>query len=172
MIARAVVNTVADDKKLQILQVDVLADETKDDVERFQNFGFTSVPKAGAEAIVVFVGGTRDHGVVLAVDDRQYRLRSLESGEVAMYDATGSKIVMKKNGDIEVIPSSGKVKLTGDLAVSGDVNCDGTVTGTTDCVGGGKSLKSHTHVMDAAHSPIATVSGGAGTISGTSGAPS
>ncbi|WP_232217427.1 phage baseplate assembly protein domain-containing protein [Xenorhabdus cabanillasii] len=31
-----------------IIQVSLLAEETADDVERFQNYGYTSVPPAGS----------------------------------------------------------------------------------------------------------------------------
>ncbi|WP_431477838.1 phage baseplate assembly protein domain-containing protein [Massilia eburnea] len=57
-----------------------------------RNTGFTSVPKPGAEGVVVFVGGNRDHGLVIAVEDRRFRLKGLASGEVAIYDDQGQKV--------------------------------------------------------------------------------
>lgn len=107
MVARSVVQLADDTQKLQLLQLSILTDETRDEVERFQNYGFTSVPKAGAEAVVLFVGGRRDHGLAIAVDDRRYRLSSLESGEVAVYDDLGSSIVLKSSGNIEINAASG-----------------------------------------------------------------
>jgi phage baseplate assembly protein V len=112
MVARATVKLVDDSKKIQILQVGVLKGETRSEIERFQNLGFTSVPEEGAEAVVLFVGGRRDHGYAVAVDDRRYRLKDLEPGEVAMYHKSGSKIVMKANGDIEVTADA-NVKING-----------------------------------------------------------
>lgn len=165
LVSTAVVSGVDDSKKLQSLQVGVLADETREDVVRFQNYGFSSMPKADAEAVVLFPDGNREHGLAICVDDRRYRIRNLTSGEVVVYDHQGSKIVLKSNGDIELTPASGKAAFVGDVTVSG------TLTATTDVVGGGKSLKNHTHIMTPAQSPIA-VAGAVGTISGTSGAPS
>lgn len=100
MVARAVLTAVNDTKKMQLVQLDLLTDETRDDVERFQNYGFSSSPKPGAEAVVLFVGGSREHGLAVCVDDRQYRIKHLTSGEVAVYDHLGSKIVLKSNGNI------------------------------------------------------------------------
>lgn len=92
MVARAIVRLVDDARAAQELQLELLADESQDAVERFQNYGFTSVPHAGAEALVVFAGGLRSHGVVLAVEDRRYRLTGLEDGEVALFDDLGNVI--------------------------------------------------------------------------------
>lgn len=98
MIARAVVNLVDDGRKMQTCQIDLLADETQDEVERVQNYGFTSVPFPDAEAVMLAVGGTRSHAVVIAVDDRRYRLTGLPSGEVAMYDDRGQVVHLKRDG--------------------------------------------------------------------------
>lgn len=102
LVSRAVVTLVNDKAKVQLLQLGVLADETRDDVERFQEYGFTSVPLLGAEAVVLFVGGRRDHGLVVAADDRRYRLQGLQPGEVAVYNHAGAKVLLKQDGTIEV----------------------------------------------------------------------
>lgn len=107
MVARAVVRLVDDDKKFQELQVDVLDTETRDGVERFQQYGFTSVPEDGAEAVLLCVGGRREHAIAIAVDHREHRLKGLEGGEVALYHKDGAKVVLKASGDIEVTPKSG-----------------------------------------------------------------
>lgn len=146
MVSRGVVSRVDDAKKMQLVQVGLLADETRDDVERVQNYGFTSVPLEGAETVVLFVGGRRDHGLAVAVDDRRYRLTGLADGEVAVYDQTGSKIVLKANGDVEIVPSSGFV------IVTGDVQADGV------------SLKAHTHAAG-------TLTNSGGSVTGTTGGP-
>ena len=102
LVARAVVQLVDDDAKLQLLQVGVLADETRGELERMQEYGFTSVPLPGAEATVLFVGGRRDHGIVVAVDDRRHRKTGLQPGEVAVYNNAGAHVLLKADGSIEV----------------------------------------------------------------------
>lgn len=95
--SRAVVRIINDGLKMQELQIVGLSDETLDGVERFQNYGFTSVPKSGAEAITLSINGNRSHTAVIVVDDRRYRLKALESGEVALYDDLGQKIVLHRD---------------------------------------------------------------------------
>lgn len=126
MVARGTLGTVGDGSKLQTGQVNLLADEVKDGVERFQQYGFTSVPHAGAEAVVLFPGGTRDHGLILAVDDRRYRLTGLQGGEVALYTDEGDKIVLKRGGIIEMTAATKVRMVTPRLECTGDIidNCD------------------------------------------------
>lgn len=107
LVARATLAAVNDGLKLQGLQLRLMADEVKDGVERFQNYGFTAHPHAGAEALVLFLGGNRDHGVAVAVDDRRYRLAGLQPGEVAVYsdedqEEGGHRILFKRGRIIEI----------------------------------------------------------------------
>jgi phage baseplate assembly protein V len=172
LFARGTVKSAKSDKKLQLLQLDLLADETLDDVEHFEPFGLTAVPEEGAEVLVVSIGGKRDHAIALVATDRRYRPRNLQSGEVCLYGKNGQTIVMKANGDIEVTPKSGqKVIVNSDVQVTGDLACDKTVTAATDVVQGSGltsiSLKDHHHTYDDAD----TASGGSGgTNLSTSGA--
>lgn len=102
MVNRAVVSLVNDALRMQGLQVHVLQGEVRDGVERFQEYGFTSVPLPGAEAVMVSVAGNHDHGIVIAVDDRRYRLTGMQGGEVALYTDEGDKIALKRGKLIEV----------------------------------------------------------------------
>jgi phage gp45-like len=60
------------------------------------------VPLAGAEAAVLFVGGIRDHALVVAVDDRRYRKTGLQPGEVALYTDQGAYVLLKRGSVLEV----------------------------------------------------------------------
>lgn len=98
MVARAVVQRVDDSKGIQSHQLSALADELVEDAERMQDYGFTSVPFPGAEAVVVFPGGLRSHGLVVAVGDRRYRPTGLKPGEVAVYDDLGQAVILTREG--------------------------------------------------------------------------
>lgn len=131
MIGRAVLQLVNDGTALQSLQVALLADELRGDVERFQNYGFTSHPMPGAEAVAVSVAGSRDHVIVVVVDDRRYRLKGLAEGEVAIYTDEGDHIVIKRGGTIEILAATKVdvrtplVECSGNLVVRGTLQVDG-----------------------------------------------
>jgi phage baseplate assembly protein V len=135
-VARAVITAIADDKGLQKLQVELLADELHSNVDRVQNYGFTSAPLPGAEGVFLSVGGSREHGVIIAVDDRRYRLKPLAPGEVALYTDEGDKIHFKRGNKIEInsgaeinLIAASKVTVT---APDATVTCtNATVTAST-----------------------------------------
>ncbi|WP_052494007.1 phage baseplate assembly protein V [Nitrosospira sp. NpAV] len=120
MVGRGVLSLVNDGLKMQGVQVQLLAGEVRD-LERFQDYGFTSVPHGGAEVAAVFIDGNRDHGIAIRVDDRRYRLKGLQPGEVAIYTDQGDKIVMQRGGVIEVTASTKVRMVTPLLEVTGDI---------------------------------------------------
>jgi phage baseplate assembly protein V len=133
MVGRALLMAVNDQGAIQTAQVQLLAEEVHDDAERIQEYGFTSVPKKGAEAVVTFVGGNRDHGLIIAVDDRRYRLKGLQSGEVAIYDDQGQKVHLTRAGIVVdgagkqiTFKNAPKARMEMDLEVTGDIKdkCD------------------------------------------------
>ena len=117
MVARGVLALVNDVTKMQDVQVKLLSGETRD-MERFQNYGFTSQPHPGAEVAAVFVGGNRDHGLVLAIDDRRYRHKDLLTGEVAIYTAEGDSVVMKNGRIIEITTQTLKINATTQIEIN------------------------------------------------------
>lgn len=102
LIGRGVVKTVTPTTGTQGVQVVALDNETISDIERLEEYGFTSVPLAESEAVIGFPNGNRDQGIVLCIGDRRYRPTNLASGEVSVYDNNGSKILLKADGSIEI----------------------------------------------------------------------
>lgn len=114
--ARGVVHIANDAKKLQMLQIAVLADEVVDDAEHHQPYGFTSVPLEGAEVVVIFPNGDRSHPLVVAASDRRFRPAAKQPGEVTMYNNVGASLTMTKDGDIVGTPAPGRRFLVDDGA--------------------------------------------------------
>lgn len=141
LVLRCVVRLVDDSTTLQGLQITLLAGETADGIERFQQYGLSAHPHPGAEGVALAVGAKRTHTVVLAVDDRRYRLTGLAEGEVALYDDLGQQVHLTRTG-IELV-STQQVTLT-----TPSVHCTGNVTVDGDVVASGISLVNHTHPGD------------------------
>ncbi|WP_417536091.1 phage baseplate assembly protein V [Methylophaga sp.] len=137
MVSRGVVLLVNDAANMQEMQLKIMADDTMDGVERFQNYGFTSKPHAGSEAIALTVNGDKSHTVVIAVDDRRYRLKGLENGEVALYDDQGQKIVLKRD---QILVEAPKVVVqSDDISLGGEGGAKVARVGDLVAVGSGSS---------------------------------
>lgn len=150
LIARGVVSIVTDSFARQNLQLRLQADEVVDDVERFQNYGHSSVP-FGGEAIVLSVGGKRSHLVAIAVEDKGVRPTNLKAGDSVLYHAEGHNLLLTENGEAIltckkfVIDAEEQVRFeTPQTQFSGDVAILGTST-ATDHVSNGKSGANHDH---------------------------
>lgn len=132
MIARGVIKSIKEGGNLRA-QMSLLAEETLDNLEILQDYGFTSKPLSGAEGVVIFPAGDKSHGLVIATGDRRYRLE-IENGEVALFDDLGSKVHLKRGGTVEVSCST-KVLLTTPLVeatANMKVNGNLEVVGTSD----------------------------------------
>lgn len=140
IVSRGVLEMAKDEKGMQVLKAAILAGENRDDIEYFQDYGFTSVPKSGSEVLVVCPQGNREHMIAVKVADRTVRLKGLAEGEVAVYTDEGDKIHFKRGGTTELVSStkvivttplaefSQDVNIKGDLTVDGDTTIKGMIT--------------------------------------------
>ena len=144
MITRGVLALVDDTTKTQEMQLNLLQGEVLSGLERFQQYGFTSVPFAGAEAIAAFIAGNRTQGVVLVVGDKRYRITGLQGGEVALHDDQGQMIVIRRT-KIDVISPLAVEMTTPKFTLNGDFQLNGSGASTGDFVANGISVDHHTH---------------------------
>ncbi|MDF7777837.1 phage baseplate assembly protein V [Sphingomonas sp. AOB5] len=151
-IGRCIVMAVDDGRKFQELQVQLLADEVLERVERFQDYGITSVPRRGAEGVVLGVGGLRSHAIAICVGDRRYRLTGLQEGEVALHDDQGQKVLIGREGIVISSDQGVSIETEGNFAVAAE--------GTISLAGqGGVSIEGPTGVSIDGGSNAVTVSG-------------
>lgn len=124
------VTTVQDSPALQLLNVDLMAGEEREELEHMLPYGFAHNPHPESEAVVVFPDGDRSYGLVIAVANRQYRLKGLETGEVALYDDQEQMVKLGRDGmtitsplkialDAPEITLSGKISMVGDTFING-----------------------------------------------------
>lgn len=125
MIGRAIVRLVDDASGAQAMQLELLAGEMQDEVERLQDYGFTSAPHPGAEALVACTGGLRSHAVAIRVEDRRYRLKGLQAGEVAIYDDLGNQIRLGRDRVEVLAVSEARVEAPLVKVLSDDVRLGG-----------------------------------------------
>lgn len=74
------------------------SDETFQDREYMQHYGYTSRPLPGAELVIVNEG---NHYLAIASDDRRYRI-AIENGEVCIYTDEGDHIRFKRGMEIYI----------------------------------------------------------------------
>ncbi len=104
LVSRAVLRADADDDHaLQRVDLAVLADEERTAVPRVQQYGLTSRPPEGSEAVVVAVGGVREQLVAIAVDKTSDRPTGLNSGEVALWmKEHGIRVLLAADGHLDL----------------------------------------------------------------------
>jgi phage baseplate assembly protein V len=137
--------------KIQRASAEGLSSEALNEMELFQQFGFTSAPPEQTELIVIPLGGRTSAAIVVATEHGTYRFKLDAQGEAALYNQWGDVVHMRQDRKIymkaaaEVIVDAPLATFTGNVQVDGDVHVDGTATADVDVIGGGVHLKTHMH---------------------------
>ncbi len=121
---------------VQFVQMQLSQSETRDRTPRIAEYGYSSNPPDGADAVAVFLGGDRTNGVVIACGHQAYRMRGLASGEVAISDDKGQSVYLSAagiviNGGGHPVTITNAPKITADsplMHCTGDIRCDGQIT--------------------------------------------
>ncbi|AWK84467.1 phage baseplate assembly protein V [Photobacterium damselae] len=153
MVARGVVTLVNDSLKRQNLQLSVLADESADSVERFQNYGHTSVPPVGSEAVMVAASGSRSGLVAVAVEHKDSRPKNLEDGDSMLYHLEGHFLKLTKDGRLVIKATEVILEATTkftiispDTLIQGPLHVTDEITTDADISAQGVSYLGHTHL--------------------------
>lgn len=124
MVARGIVKLVQD-SGLQLMQLDLLDEETRDGVERVQNYGHRGHPPQGSTVATVAVAGSRDHLVVVACEHPDH-VPPLESGESAMYAMFGQLFKMDKEGNVTLVCKDFNIQASGNVTAAAAGNYTAT----------------------------------------------
>lgn len=158
--ARGSIESVKDSGNIQTVQVTLLAEEVRDKVEKIGEYGISSNPPPGSDAAVIFVGGNRDHGLVIGTENRQFRKTGLKPGEVCLYDHLGQEIYIKTTGEIIITNSVGNkieigltsIKITGmGVETIFDISGVKTKANISDSVGTLAQLRAEVAALKAAY---------------------
>lgn len=122
---------------------------------RVGNTSVWSPPSVGEQVLVLAPEADTERAIVigsLSSDANPHpandssTLIEFEDGATISYDPATHALMAYLPADATVlVVARGGLHFTGDLTVDGDIRSTGTVTGDTDVVGAGKSLKSHKH---------------------------
>ena len=127
MVARGIVKLVQD-SGLQLMQLDLIDEETRDGVERVQNYGHRGHPPQGSTVATVAVAGSRDHLVVVACEHPDH-VPPLESGESAMYAMFGQLFKMDKEGNVTLVCKDFNIQASGNVTAAAAGNYTATAGG-------------------------------------------
>ena len=136
VIGRGRITTLNDAGAVQLMQVKLGALETTDNLPRLAEYGFNSNPPVGSDAVLLFVGGNRTNGVVIATGNQQFRMKSLAPGEVSLSDNLGQTVYLSQAG-IVVKGAGLPMKLTNtpsitldtpSVVMTGNVTVQGNLT--------------------------------------------
>lgn len=124
---RAVQTALNTGRPIATIQADGLAGEQFQDAELFQHYGYTSAPPDGTEVVIIPIGGKSAHGIIVACENRTFRLKSLAKGEVALYTDEGDVIHFKRGRWIDIVAGE---KLSASTKVA-EVNASTSATITS-----------------------------------------
>jgi phage baseplate assembly protein V len=152
-VSRGVVKLVNESFKLQNVQIDGVADETQDNVEHFQEYGFTSRAAPGAEVLLLSVAGNRGHTIAACVTDRRARPKGLVEYDVCLFTDKGARIYLDAAGDLVNLGAKAAADF---VALAG--NTESRLAALESL------LASHTHIVTGALTPPSAVAGTAAPI--------
>lgn len=172
MIRRSTLGALGEGTSGQTIQAKTTADDVDDEVELFEQYGLTSIPPSGSEGLVLRVGGERGSSVAILFGNKTSRFQDLAQGEVALYHNDGHAIIMRTNGDIELIPGGASFVRIG---APGDDAAHQRVARMTDAVGPSEPMTAWASVVESAINALAPgtftpANGFATTVDGIEGA--
>lgn len=115
LIARGRVTLVDDSKTAQLVQVSINGLETSDSRIRMAEFGFSSNPPEGSDAVLINVAGDPSASAVIATNHQPSRPTGMASGESMLYSQDGKHVYLTADGGI-VVEAKGQNVVVNDAA--------------------------------------------------------
>lgn len=159
---------------VQLVQMQLSQSEVRDKTPRLAEYGFSSHPPVGADAVAVFLGGDRTNGFVIACNHQQYRVRGLASGEVCVSDDKGQSVLLSAAGivvnggglPVTVTNTPSVTVDTPHLHCTGNITSGQSITAAQDVAdaGGAKTMAGMRQSFDTHRHPVPGVEGGDTTV--------
>lgn len=131
LFGRGRITLVDDSGPVQMVQLRMNGIERPSSRYRVPEFGFSSNPPIGSDALAAHIAGDRSAGAVVGTNHQQSRPRGLAPGESILYSEDGKSVYLK-NGSI-VVEAKGQ-----DVVVNDAANVTWNCSGDFKIVAGGK----------------------------------
>lgn len=122
------------------------ADESIDDVEVMSGYGFSSVPKDGAECVALQFG---HHTIVISGADRRI-VPDMEKGDVCIHSDQGQYVILKSSGGIDIRTAQNVTVYAAQIRLGDNLlapNINGVVVPSCVCTYAGQHLQGSSTVM-------------------------
>lgn len=165
-IVRSTITGAKPESEMREVQTLYNSTSVQDDMEHLEPYGFTSEPftDGQTDAVNLYFDDERNHGVVINIADRRYRITGMKSGEVAIYDNQKRHVYLKQdcieidgvdspinvktsdtiNANANVVNVTapnvnikGDVTITGNVTINGNTAINGGMTATQGMDAGG-----------------------------------
>ena len=98
IVTKGILESVNDETDIQLVKYTGVADEVVSGAERMQPAGVATNPKPGASLLTLANLGSKDHPVVVCIDNAEFRPKVENPGDSVYYDEWGNTIKMTEAG--------------------------------------------------------------------------
>jgi phage gp45-like len=124
MLRIGITTTPAKAGKLPTTQVQFNAAQIHDAIPIVQQYGLTSMPPSGSPVVVVGLAGDAAGAMIIGSAHSSAPV-TLTDGQVAIWDKSGSMVLLDGKGNIDLNPAGGIVTIKGRLVVTDDATIGG-----------------------------------------------
>jgi phage baseplate assembly protein V len=150
-VRRGKISLVDDSGVIQKLQLPPSGLETRDNLPRMVEYGLTSNPPEGSDALIVNIGGDPSNGAAVGTNHQQSRPTGLQSGETMLYNGLVNVQVYLSAGGLVVNAGGLPVAVNGATTV--------TITAATEILADTPIFKCTGDILDNCNSNTRTVAG-------------
>ncbi len=159
---------VDDSGDLQVMQIEGLLGELRDDVPRISEWGFASTPPADSQLVVIALGADRGQLVVIGCEDRRTRRKNLPDGAVEVYSAHATARIRIDAAGVISIDGTSLNGTTGPVTLNVTGNVAITASGTATITATGAATVNGSAVTVNATGAATVNAGGAATVAAAS----
>lgn len=150
-VRRGRISLVDDSGAVQKVQLAPSGLETRDNLPRLAEYGLTSNPPVGTDALIVNVGGDTSNGAVVGTNHQETRPTGLQPGETMLFNGPAGTSLYLANGQIVLNANGQPVNVNGATVV--------TITAATEIIADTPLFKCKGDILDNYETNTRTMAG-------------